>query len=357
MKGEMGLSRKFVFMFIAALIIILACFAILLALFNLSSKENGRPENLETAGIIVGFSQIGAESAWRKHNTLSIKEAAQSKGIRLLFSNAEQKQENQIKAIRSFISYRVDVIAFAPVVANGWDNVLREAKIAGIPVLVTDRKITTQDESLYAGFIGTDSVEEGRNAARFIVKKFNVSPDKPEQACSDKSGQGTGPLRIIEITGTKGSSPALGRTQGFREELSKYNNSIEIIYTESGDFIRSKGYEIAHRILKTYMPIDVIYSHNDSMTLGIIEAMKELGIRPGKDIVLITIDAEQATIDALIAGEINCVIECNPKTGPAIMDLAIDLVTGRPIPRLLHVKEEVFTENDVDLEFLPPRGY
>ncbi len=347
-KGGMGLRKGIVFAFIAIIAIMLGCLFMLLSLVSVGIEDTAPDQDGEATGIIVGFSQIGAESAWRKHNTWSIHEAARNKGIRLLYENAEQKQENQIKAIRSFIAYRVDVIAFAPLVADGWDNVLREAKEAGIPVLATDRKLETSDESLYAGFIGTDSMEEGRNAARFIIKKFSTG--------SPYSRYRAEPIKIVEIAGTEGSSPAQGRARGFREGLAGHDN-FEIIHSEDGDFLRSKGYEIANRILDEYPVIDVIYSHNDSMTLGIIDSMKEKGIRPGRDIVIVTIDAEQAAIDALRAGEVNCVIECNPKFGPDIMDLAIQLAEGKEIPRLLHVEEQVFTEDDPDLDSIPPRGY
>jgi len=293
-------------------------------------------------GIILGFSQIGAESAWRGCNTRSIQDAAAEAGIQLLFENAEQKQENQIKALRSFIVYQVDVIAFVPIVADGWDNILREAKNAGIPVLVTDRKIVTAHEDLYAGFIGTDSDKEGREAGLFLQDKF---PDRDPGH----------PVRIIEISGTEGSSVAIGRARGFREILDQ-DPGFEIIHSVSGDFLRSKGYEIMKDLLSRYRNIQVLYSHNDGMTLGAMDAMKEEGIRPGKDIVIVTIDAEQAAIDALRAGEVNCVIECNPKTGPAIMALAQKLALGQRIPRSQHVYEEVFRETD-DLSGVGPRGY
>jgi simple sugar transport system substrate-binding protein len=294
-------------------------------------------------GIILGFSQIGAESAWRHRNTRSVQEAAAGAGIQLLFSNAEQKQENQIKAIRSFIAYQVDVIAFVPIVADGWDNVLQEAKDAGIPVLVADRKINVRDESLYKGFIGTDSLEEGRNAGRFLLKKFRNRLNRAE------------PIRIVELSGTVGSSVATGRAQGFREALAPYPQ-FRIVFSESGDFLRSKGYELMRAVLDAHKDIDAIFSHNDSMTLGIIDAMKERGLKPGSDIVIVTIDAEQAAIDALIRGELNCVIECNPKQGPGIIELALALARGEKIDRFIHVEERVFYEGD-DLSDLEPRGY
>lgn len=310
-----------------------------------SQKKDVGAEVKKQGDIILGFSQIGAESAWRNCNTRSVCEAAEQSGIQLLFENAEQKQENQIKAIRSFIAYRVDVIAFVPIVADGWDNVLREAKNAGIPVLVTDRKIKTEDDNLYAGFIGTDSEQEGRDAGEFLLGKF-----------SGKGYTPSNPVRIVELAGTEGSSVAQGRANGIRDAL-RNRNDFSIVYSASGDFLRSKGYEIMLDILETIPDIDAVFSHNDGMTLGIIEAMRERGIRPGKDIAIVTVDAEQAVIDALKKGEVNCVIECNPNTGPAIMDLARKLAKGEKIPRLLHVDERVFTENETDLDELSPRGY
>ncbi|MDR1390632.1 MAG: ABC transporter substrate-binding protein [Treponema sp.] len=293
--------------------------------------------------LIVGFSQIGAESAWRTCNTRSIQEAAAGAGVQLLFTNAEQKQENQIKAIRSFIAYQVDVIAFVPIVEDGWENVLEEAKNAGIPVLVTDRKIRVRDESLYAGYFGTDSVQEGREAGYFLLDKFQ---DRLE------SGKA---IRIAELAGTVGSSPAQGRAEGFREIIAPYSQ-FEIVYSESGDFLRSKGYELMRLLLAKGPSFDVVYSHNDGMTLGALEAMKERGLDPGREVVIITIDAEQAAIDALKKGEVNCVIECNPQQGPDIIRLAKDLAAGRAVPRSAHAEEVVFSEGD-DLSALPPRGY
>jgi len=307
-------------------------------------KSSQRPE---PEGVILGFSQIGAESAWRNCNTRSVKDAAVQNGVQLVYTNAEQKQENQIKAIRSFIAFQVDVIAFVPIVVDGWDNVLQEAKKAGIPVLVTDRRINTDDKSLYAGFIGSDSREEGRQAARFLLQKFSQK--------SGSSAQGSRSVNIVELSGTEGSSVAIGRAAGFREIIGDHPQ-FNIIYSESGDFLRSKGYEIMHSILEKSKHIDAVFSHNDGMTLGIIDAMTEDGIRPGKDIVIVSIDAEQAAIDALRQGKVNCIIECNPKIGPEIMDLVQRLAAGERIPRLQYSKSHVFYETD-DLTALKPRGY
>jgi len=306
-------------------------------------------KEVETKGIILGFSQIGAESAWRNCNTRSVQEAAAKAGVQLLFFNAEQKQENQIKAIRSFIAYQVDVIAFVPIVSDGWENVLMEARDANIPVLICDREINVNSESLYAGYLGTDMLQQGKSAAEFLLKKF-TDPETGKIA-----GKRKGSVKIVELRGTEGSSPAILRAKGFREVIAGHP-VFEIIYSESGDFLRSKGYELMCGILEKFQEIDVIYSHNDSMTLGAMDAMWERGIKPGKDIVIISIDAEQAAINALKRGEINCVVECNPKQGPQIMLLAKHLARKESIPRLIYMDEEVFTEWD-DLTYTAPRGY
>jgi galactofuranose transport system substrate-binding protein len=325
-----------------SLLIPLVLFLSGLAFFSCGAKKNAAEAKDAREGIILGFSQIGSESAWRTYNTRSVREAAEQNGVQLLFENAEQKQENQIKAIRSFIAYQVDVIAFVPIVTDGWDNVLREAKQAGIPVLVTDREIKTADESLYAGFIGTDSIQEGRESGKFLIRKF--------------AGSGKKTVNVIELSGTEGASVALGRAQGFREALSGHPE-FKILHSESGDFMRSKGYEIMISVLERYKDADAVFCHNDAMMLGTLDAMGELGIRPGKDIVIVTIDAQQAAIDALRLGQVNCAVECNPKIGPTIMELAAKLARGESIPRVIHVDEKVFSEDDPDLADIPARGY
>ena len=323
--------------------------AALLCLFFGGCRRNTDTHNAANGSFILGFSQIGAESAWRNGNTRSVQEAAAAAGIQLLLFNAEQKQENQIRAIRSLIAYQVDVIAFVPIVSNGWEHVLEEARDAGIPVLICDREIDIHDKSLYAGYIGTNSLQEGKSAAEFLILKF-TSAETPDR-----------PIRIVELSGTEGSSVAINRAQGFREVLAEYHAGaqsplFEIIYSASGDFLRSKGYELMYSILDTCNDIDVVFSHNDGMTLGAIDAMKERDIQPGIDIVIVTIDAEQAAIDALKRGEINGVVECNPKQGPDIIRLASRLAHGESIPQITFMNQGVFSEND-NLSGIPPRGY
>ncbi|MDR0897202.1 MAG: ABC transporter substrate-binding protein [Oscillospiraceae bacterium] len=290
--------------------------------------------------LLLGFSQLGSESGWRIGNTLSIQEAAAEAGVQLMFDNAEQSQEKQIKALRSFIAYQVDVIAFSPIVEEGWEHVLTEAKNAGIPVLLVDRYIKAEDDSLYAGRIGSDFTEEGRKAGRFLIER---TQDMAE-------------VRIVELTGTEDSTPMLQRGEGFRGELSGDSRFV-LLDSRSGDFLRSKGRECMEYFLETYDDIDVLYSHNDSMTLGAIEAIEEKGLVPGQDIVIISVDGEQQAIDLLKAGKINCVVECTPLFGAQVMELAKQLKAGETIPRVIYTDETVFTEFDQNLDTLTPRGY
>ena len=276
--------------------------------------------------IVLGFSQIGAESEWRTANTESIKSAAQTMDIDLRFSDAQQKQENQIKAIRSFIAQKVDVIAFSPVVETGWDTVLQEAKAARIPVILTDRAVTA-DPTLYIGFIGSDFVEEGRKAGRIVAERFKDS---------------AADVNIVELQGTVGSAPANDRKKGF-EEVVATNPRLRIVRSQSGDFTRSKGKEVMEAFLKSNAKIDVLYAHNDDMAIGAIQAIEEAGLRPGKDIFIVSVDAVKGAFQAMIAGKLNATVECNPLLGPQLMTSVTEVVAGRPIPKRIVVDEQVFT--------------
>ena len=293
--------------------------------------------------LLLGFSQLGSESVWRLGNTKSVSDAAEKAGVRLMTDNANQSQENQIKAIRSFIAYRVDVIAFSPIVEDGWESVLREAKDAGIPVIIEDRYINIDDESLYASHIGSDFYSEGVKAGEYLLRK--LATFKPERQ-----------LRVIELTGTQDSTPMLQRSAGFRDTVAQ-EPRIKIVDSMSGDFLISKGRECVREMLEKYgANIDVVYSHNDSMMYGALEAIEEFGLQPGKDIIVISVDGEQRAIDLLKAGKVNCVVECTPMLGDIIMEVAKDLAAGKTVEREIYSAEQVFTEFD-DLSNLSPRGY
>ena len=306
--------------------------------------NSGQPDTArqDSQKLVIGFSQLGSESAWRLGNTASMERAAKEHGFSLMMENGMQKQENQIAAIRSFIAYQVDVIVFAPIVETGWVNVLQEAKEAGIPVIMMDRVISVKDSDLYTAYIGPDHYQEGVRAAKFLMKKA-------EEMKQDK-------IHIVELSGTEGSSPMISRYKGFHDLIDR-DERFEVLDTISGDFLRSKGRECMETFLRKYPDqIDVLYSHNDAMTLGAIEVMEEHGIKPGEDIVIITVDGEQAAIDLLKEGKINCVVECSPMFGDEVMDLAEKIVSGQEYPRSFRPEEEVFTEYD-DLSNLAPRGY
>lgn len=322
--------------------ILLLWLLVSLALLSGCGASNNSEDSagFEVPEIILGFSQLGSESGWRVGNTRDIEEAAERANVQLILKNADQRQENQIKAIRSFIASQVDVIAFAPIVEGNWENVLREAKEAGIPVLLSDRFIKTEDESLYAGFVGSDFLKEGQAAGDFLLRK----------TADDEH------VRILQITGTENSTPEVQRRIGFEERIAG-NPKYEIIQTISGDFLRSKGKECMRNVLSETHDIDVLYSHNDAMTMGAIEAIEEAGLQPGKDIIIITVDGEQGAIDLLKEGRINCIVECTPLIGDQIMELAKKLAKGEPIERITYSVERTFSEYDDDLDALPPRGY
>lgn len=291
--------------------------------------------------IVLGFSQIGAESEWRTANTESIKSAAREAGIELKFSDAQQKQENQIKAIRSFIAQRVDVIAFSPVVESGWDTVLREAKAAKIPVILTDRAVDSKDTSLYVTFMGSDFVEEGRKAGRWLVEKVKGK---------------TGDVNVVELQGTVGSAPAIDRKKGFEEAI-KAEPRIKIIRSQTGDFTRAKGKEVMEAFLKAEgRKINVLYAHNDDMAIGAIQAIEEAGMAPSKDITIISIDAVKGAFEAMMAGKLDVTVECSPLLGPQLMSAVKDLKAGKSLPKRIITEESIFPMEVAAREF-PKRKY
>ncbi|GAA3102980.1 ABC transporter substrate-binding protein [Nonomuraea salmonea] len=290
--------------------------------------------------IVMGFSQVGAESGWRTANTKSVQESAKAAGIELKFSDAQQRQENQIKAIRSFIQQRVDVIAFSPVVESGWDPVLNEAKNAKIPVILTDRAVDSQDTSLYKSFLGSDFIEEGKKAGQWLVEEYKDSSDT---------------VNIVELQGTTGSAPANDRKAGFAEVI-QADAKFKIIASQTGDFTRAKGKEVMEAFLKSNPDIDVLYAHNDDMGLGAIEAIEGAGKVPGKDIKIITVDAVKDGMQALADGKINYIVECSPLLGPQLMDLAKKVVAGEEVPTRVVTEETTFTQEQAK-EALPSRQY
>ena len=295
---------------------------------------------ISASALTLGFAQVGAESEWRTANTQSIKDAAKAAGITLKFSDAQQKQENQIKAIRSFIAQKVDVIAFAPVVTTGWDTVLAEAKKAKIPVILTDRSIETKDPSLYVTMIGSDFTEEGRKAAKWLLENY----------------KGQGDVNIVELQGTVGSAPAIERKKGF-EEVIKSEPRFKITRSQTGDFTRAKGKEVMEAFLKAEgKKINVLYAHNDDMAIGAIQAIEAAGIKPGKDIIIVSIDAVKGAFEAMMAGKLNVSVECNPLLGPQLMNIVKDVKAGKELPKRINTEESIFPMETAAKEF-PNRKY
>ncbi|RKR92104.1 monosaccharide ABC transporter substrate-binding protein (CUT2 family) [Micromonospora pisi] len=290
--------------------------------------------------IVMGFAQVGAESGWRTANTKSIQEAAKAAGIELKFSDAQQKQENQIKAIRSYITQRVDVIAFSPVVESGWDTVLKEAKDAGIPVILTDRAVDSPDTSLYKTFIGSDFIIEGERAGEWLKKEYEGKPET---------------VNIVELQGTTGAAPANDRKEGFAKVIGT-EPKFKVIASQTGDFTRAKGKEVMDAFLKAQPKIDVLYAHNDDMGLGAIEAIEAAGKKPGVDIKIVTVDAVKDGMQALADGKINYIVECSPLLGPQLMDLAKKVVAGETVEQRVLTEETTFTQEQAKAA-LPNRQY
>ena len=296
--------------------------------------------------IVVGFSQLGSESLWRTANSESIQRTlTKENGFFLEFNNARQKQENQIKAIRGFISQRVDYIMFSPVTEDGWETVLQEAKDAGIPVILVDRKTSVEDESLYTAWVGSDMAREGEQAGLWLEEYLKSSSREEEK------------INIVVLQGTSGSSAQLGRTAGFDTIVQKHSN-WHILEQESADFTTAKGREVMEQFLNKYPKIDVVVSQNDDMTFGALQAMEEKGITTGVngDVILISFDAVHEALELVSQGIINVDVECNPEQGGYIMDIIRKLENGESVEKENIVEEKVFTPENVE-EYLDTSTY
>lgn len=335
----MKISRVLFFLVIFA--IILGALGCTPKPISLSASQPGSDVEIKPRktyeDLIVGYAQLGAESEWRVANTISVKETAEQLGVELRFLDAQQKQENQIEAIRKFIVQRVDVIGISPIVETGWDEVFQEAKDAGIPIILVDRRATVP-EDLYVSYLGSDFLEEGRNAARVMAKLVK------------------GKANIVELVGTIDSAPANDRYTGFREILKTYPE-MKIIDSQSGDFTLARGKEVMAAFLQKYgRKITAVYAHNDDMAIGAIQAIEEFGLKPGKDIKIVSVDAARGAFEAMIAGKLNATVECNPLLGPQFFELALKVVNGQPVPKWVPSIEGIFFPENAS-EVLPTRKY
>lgn len=297
--------------------------------------------------IVVGVSQLGSESGWRTANTESVQRVfTKENGYFMVFSNARQRQENQIKAVRSFISQRVDYIVVSPVVETGWEIVLEEAREAGIPVILMDRGVSVQDKSLYTTQVGSDFVEEGEKAGLWLEEYLQEQEREKDI------------INIVILKGTQGSSAQIGRTAGFHTIAAEHGN-WRILGQEYGDFTAAKGKEVMELLLQKYPGIDVVVSQNDDMTTGALEALYEAGKTTGVDgeITVISFDAVREGLELVRDGVINVDIECNPDQGEYISDIISKLEAGQKVDKKYYVEEHVYTIDNVTEELLRERTY
>ena len=301
-------------------------------------SSGGKKGDTKDDVITIGFSQVGAESDWRTANSESMKSTFSEKnGYKLIFDDAQQKQENQITAIRNFIQQEVDYILLAPVTETGWDTVLQEAKDADIPVIIVDRMVDVSDDSLYTTWIGTDSLLEGRKAAEWL------------NAYTTAKGIDAKDVNIVDIQGTIGSTAQIGRSKGLEEGVDNYGWNL--LAQQSGEFTQAKGQEVMESMLKQYDNINVVYCENDNEAFGAIDAIEAAGKTVGSDIangeiMVMSFDTTNAGLTDTLAGKIACDVECNPLHGPRAEELIKALEAGEEVEKLNYVDEEIFATDD-----------
>lgn len=313
---------------------------VLLSLFGCSGGSSGRDADGK-AHLVLGFAQLVADANWHVANTDSIRGAARDGGIELRLEDGKRSQEKQVAALREFIKQRVDVIALSPVVETGWEVVLREVKAAGIPVILTDRTIDVSDESLYVSLVGSDFVEEGRRAGRWLLENTRGV---------------TGEIGIAELQGTVDSAPANGRNQGFFEVVAP-DWRYRLVRSASADFDRNRARDLMAEFLReSGRRIRVVFAHSDTMALGAIEAIEATGLKPGSDILVISIEGSRKGLEAIVDGKLNVSVECSPLLGPQLIAVVKDIAAGKPIPRRVITQESVYTQENAAAA-LPNRAY
>lgn len=340
-------KRKSIFISICAI----AC-AIVFA--SCGEKDAGQPEPEEeqtTAAesnddglITVGFALSGDSAGWSAALVQSVEDnCSEENGIHLIMESAEDEFDNQVALIRSFIEQKVDAIGFTPIVSDGWDEVLQEAKDAGIPVIMLDRTINTEDDTLYTSWVGSDFLLEGYKATDWLIEYMK------------EHHSGDDPIKVAIFQGTLGASAEVGRTQGIEEMLGAEGN-YEIVYKEDGGFIRDGGVENMQAVLDQGLDIDVLIAENDDMALGAIEIMEQNGIKPGEDIVILSFDATTPGFEAMIDGKINCDMECNPLSGKIFVELIKKTLNGDPVEKKTYVQEQLFPA-DTAADYIDGRKY
>lgn len=343
----MGYFKK-----ILAVVMVITMFSMFAACGKTNdTKTSANPSQTDVKGgeepIYVGFVQVGAESDWRMANTKSMKETfSDSNGYKFEMVDCQQKTDKQITAIRDFIQKDVDYIVLAPNTEAGWDTVLGEAKDAGIPVIIVDRMIKTSDESLFTAWVGSNFKQEGFDAVTAL-----------ETVLKEKGVSDTEEVNIVTLQGTMGSSAQIGRTDGFAEKMVAHGN-WKMLDKQSGEFTQEKGQEIMESFLKSYENIDVVIAENDNMAFGAVNAIKTAGktCGPKGDITIVSFDAVKAAFEAMIAGDIDVDVECNPLHGPRVEEIIKALEKGEKVEKIAYVQEGIFYAKDAK-EIIGTRAY
>jgi galactofuranose transport system substrate-binding protein len=278
--------------------------------------------------ITVGFAQTGSESGWRSANTESMREAfSEANGFDLIFNAADNDPAAQIAAVRSFINQGVDAIVIAPIVEDGWDDVLQEAKNADIPVVLEDRTVSAPDD-LYEAWIGLDFRHEGVMAGEWAAETF-----------------GDTPTNMVVLEGTTGSAPANDRADGFAEAIE--GTAITTLASQTGNFTRADGKTVMEGFLQAHgSDIDLLYAHNDDMALGAIDAIEAAGLVPGEDIKIVSIDAVGDGMQALVDGKINLIVTCFPLIGDLVAEVVADVVAGNPVEKFQFFEDRTYTQEE-----------
>ncbi len=317
---------------------VLICILIVFCLASCAQRDQAVPTPTEKKYITVGFSQIGAESDWRRANTDSMKSAlTKANGFDLIYMDGRQKQTNQIRALRTFIQQEVDYIVLAPIQEDGFATVLMEAEAAGIPVILVDRMV--EKNSPFTCFVGSNFLLEGKKVVEWL------------HAYAEAGGLDEKMFNIVDIQGTLGSTAQIGRGEGLLYGVEKYG--WKLLGQQVGDYTQTKGKEVMEDFLTKYPELNIVYCENDNMAFGAIEALEEAGKKVGTDlengeIMVLSFDGVSEMARNLVKeGKIACIGECNPLHGPRIIAIIQSLMENWNVERVSYVNEKLFTFSDI----------
>jgi galactofuranose transport system substrate-binding protein len=295
---------------------LLASAAMAVFMANGAFAAEGLPPLKQKATYKVGFAQVESNNPWRIAQTESMKAIAKEGGHQLVYTDAAGSAAKQVADVNSMIAQGVDLIFLAPREEKPLIPAVMAAKKAGIPVILLDRNV---DKSLaqagrdYVTFIGSDFIDEGKRMAEWLIKNNG------------------GKTKIIELEGTTGSSPANDRKKGFDDAIKAAGGNFKILASQTGDFARDKGRQVAESLLQAHPDADVIYAHNDEMAMGAIAALEAAGKKPGKDVLVLSIDGGKEAVQAVVDGKIAAVVECNPRFGPKAFETLARYAKGETI--------------------------